>query len=43
MKAKVERVNLLDAAITHQERRVVRSQSYPRSELIGQPWNILEA
>ena len=42
MKAKVERVNLLDAAITHQERRVIRSQSDPVSETIGELRKVLQ-
>ena len=39
----VESINLLDAAITHQQRRVIRSQSYPESETVLALRKILEA
>jgi hypothetical protein len=42
-KVQVERINLLEAAITHQERGIIRSQSYPRSERVGELRKILEA
>jgi hypothetical protein len=40
-KVEVQRVNLLDAAITHQERRVIRCQSYPAREHINDLRKIL--
>jgi hypothetical protein len=43
VKAEIERVNLFDAAITHQQRLVIRSQSYPASENVGDLGKILEA
>ena len=43
MKAKVERVNLLHAAITHQERGIIWSQSYPQGEFVGELRKIFEA
>ncbi len=43
VKPKVERVNLVDTAITHQQRRAIRSQSYPGSENVAGLRKILEA
>ncbi len=43
MKAEIERVSLFDAAITHQQRFVIRSQSYPASENVGELGKIIEA
>jgi hypothetical protein len=42
-KVQVERINLLDTAITHQERGIIRSQSYPDGERVGELRKILEA
>ena len=41
VKAEIERVNLLHAAITHQERRVIRRQSYPAGEHVSELRKIL--
>jgi hypothetical protein len=43
IKAKFEGVNLLYAAITHQKRRVIRSQPYPEGENIAELRKVLQA
>jgi hypothetical protein len=39
----IERIDLLDAAVTHQERCIIRGQSDPRGKTVGGLRKILEA